>query len=224
MRCDQVSRNPPSNEITVTGPNGNYVFKSTCTLFGGVSPMNFNKFNGSRTGTTTVTFKDGDSYEIVYPSFTIDNALSNHKILKMRSDKGTYVLNKDNNMISELDFVIPQKGWFSSAKKIESDFEMNRVNIKIGLCDKNKKILKTISEGYSNYLSFVQINNLCYWQVDDEYEKWNYEEEGLNMEPDCSIKRPYIQLIKEKKFAEADKLLKEVERESKNREKELNKK
>ena len=70
MRCDQISRNPPSNEVTVIGPDGNFSFKSTCTLYGGVSPVNFNKFNGSRSGTTTVTFKDGDTYEIVYPSFS----------------------------------------------------------------------------------------------------------------------------------------------------------
>lgn len=100
-------------------------------------------------------------------------------------------------------------GYFSGwGKKKTVTEDKNKVSVTIYKINDGKKEL--IEEGNGRWTRFLQFGNKIFWKYSDDCEL--FEEEKLEGSlPSSSLRRKEIDLTKEEKYSEADKLIEKIE-------------
>ena len=112
-----------------------------------------------------------------------------------------------NKLICKITFPEnPKKGWFGSEKP--AIYEVNAVDVKIFKQVELSEI--PVCEGTGMYTRYLQFEGKVYWRHNDKVELW-VDENKLGSLMSSSLRRKELELIAEKKYAESDKIIENVE-------------
>lgn len=215
--CEAKSRNPPSNNLKIKGPDNIYEFEVDLAQNLYLPGMSPNQIEGGFVGERSIKFKDGTEYIYTSPFFKITNALSNHKNMHYINKNRCFIWDCTNNLVCEINFIQKDNSW---SKSITSLFSWNKKKVELPLKEKNKFELKisnatadgrcngnVIATGSGNQLSYVEIEGQVYWRIDDEVENWKYDSETINKDEGSSLNKPFLYALMEKNYKEVDRLL-----------------
>lgn len=74
LYCEQVSHHPPISAYTLYGPDEAYILTGYYTFKAWLDSASC--MGGTKTGASTLTFKDGSKYKITYPVMSVHGIMS----------------------------------------------------------------------------------------------------------------------------------------------------
>ena len=218
-RC--LTKDPLVNTIRLVGPDASFTYDSTQELKVEPASMTFSVFRCRRfTTESSLVLKDGTEYQIEYPSFDVEDAVSSDKNLKYINitTEDSWIWDKTNGYKALFEFPQPASGGLFGMFKEDPKstvHQKNIVNIRIIKVDAEGKSLSQtcLASGFGNLLSFIQLEGTVHWKINDLCERWQYDKPGYNHLPHSTLNRKYINMIREGNFREADIELEKIDNE-----------
>ena len=217
-RC--LTKDPNVVCLRLVGPNTSYTYDLTQEVKVEADNLMLTAWKCQRfTTVCSLLLHDGTEYSIEYPSFLVQEAISNDKNLvyiNITKDD-CYIYDKTNGYKALFEFVKPEsKGLFSmfGDDPKPTVHQKNVVKARIVKVDNNAKPTgPDLSTGGGNMLSYIQFDGYVLWKINDLVEEWCYDKPDYNTLETSSIKRKYNKAIKDGDYDKADEELEKVDAE-----------
>ncbi|EGR28005.1 hypothetical protein IMG5_185070 [Ichthyophthirius multifiliis] len=215
-----ISSSPPVAVYQIIGPNNEYkIYGSHQTKV--TLSKSLNTLYGETQGKKIIDFGNGNQYECEYPKIVIEGILMGERVLYLYD---TFkVINKKTKLYAEIQFGYEIQGGVQMIqngigrignlfmgkkqdcrqKKRPDDFDV-QIYKQQQMGEYQEVMKATISEGYGNWLEYIQFDNQILWKIDEQEDQWQYN--GFELFSDAQIRKDR-NLIEQGQYELAEKSL-----------------
>lgn len=109
LKSSFVTRSPLCSQVVINGPSESYALKMVSKSNSKVVGINPNNLKGGGSSDITIKLKDGTTYIITYPTFTVNNGCTSDKRVYFNNDIIPYIWDKTNKLMLKFEFKMADK-------------------------------------------------------------------------------------------------------------------